>query len=187
MYITRIAGKKVNISNCSGGFMKRLKAISCMLAGLLCLAGGAILAQTTVSAEQSGPAAHAMNLHFKDLKWEKLQPELGKRSAEITTLRVDPNTKATHLMIRVPKDFHVPKHWHTANETHTVVKGTFIIECEGKRETLTQGSWNYVPSKMAHEAWTKPNEGALLYITVDSAWDINWVCEPTDFLGGRKN
>src|SRR3990172_11778119 len=100
MYITRIAGKKVNISNCSGGFMKRLKAISCMLAGLLCLAGGAILAQTTVSAEQSGPAAHAMNLHFKDLKWEKLQPELGKRSAEITTLRVDPNTKATHLMIR---------------------------------------------------------------------------------------
>ena len=170
--------------------MRRLKAISCMLAGLLCLAGGAILAQTTVSAEQSGPAAHAMNLHFKDLKWEKLQPELGKRSAEITTLRVDPNTKATHLMIRVPKDFHVPKHWHTANETHTVVKGTFIIESQGKREALGQGSWNYVPSKMVHEAWTRPNEGALLYITVDSAWDINWAGgppKPSDFLGGRKN
>ena len=93
-------------------------------------------------------------------------------------------------MIRFPKNFHVPKHWHTANETHTVVKGTFIIECEGKRETLTQGSWNYVPSKVAHEAWTKPNEGALLYISVDSGFDINWVGappKPSDFLGGRKN
>jgi hypothetical protein len=47
-----------------------------------------------------------------------------------------------------------------------------FVECDGKRESLTQGSWNYVPSKMVHEAWTKPDEGALLFITMDSGGDI---------------
>ncbi len=157
---------------------------------VFCLIIAVVVAQTSVSAVKEESADHAMDLRFEDLKWEKIVPELGDKSSEITILRVDPKTKATHLMIRVPKDFHVPKHWHTANETHTIVKGTFIIEHEGKRQAIGQGSWNFVPNKMAHEAWTKPNEGALLYITVDSAWDINWVGEPpkpSDFLGGRKD
>jgi mannose-6-phosphate isomerase-like protein (cupin superfamily) len=81
-------------------------------------------------------------------------------------------------MIRVPPRFHVPLHWHTANETHTIVSGTFVIECDGKREVLTIGSFSYVPGKMAHEAWTTAKEGALLFITVDGAWDINWVNGP---------
>src|SRR4051812_37652626 len=69
-------------------------------------------------------------------------------------------------MIRVPKDFHVPKHWHTANETHTIVSGTFIMQHEGgQREELGPGSFNYVPSKAVHQAWTKPGEGTLLFIT----------------------
>lgn len=133
--------------------------------------------------------AHASNVQFKDLQWKKIVPELGDRSSEIAFFRVDPITKATQLMIRVPKNTHVPKHWHSANETHTIVKGTFIMECEGKREILGEGSFNYVPAKMQHEAWTKPDEGALLFITVDSAWDINWVNgapKPADFIGGQK-
>jgi hypothetical protein len=28
---------------------------------------------------------------------------------------------------------------------------------------------------MVHQAWTKPDEGALLFITVDGEWDINWM------------
>jgi mannose-6-phosphate isomerase-like protein (cupin superfamily) len=136
------------------------------------------------------PIDHSTNVRYEDMKWEKIVPELGDKSSEITILRVHPETKATHLMIRVPANTHVPMHFHTANETHTVVKGTFIMECEGKRETLGAGSWNYIPSKMHHEAWTKPDEGALLFITVDSAWDINWVGappKPSDFIGGRKD
>jgi hypothetical protein len=40
---------------------------------------------------------------------------------------------------------------------------------------------------MVHEAWTKANEGTLLFITVDKAWDINWVGgppKPEDFSPG---
>ena len=170
--------------------MKIFKAVAWLAGAVVCFTVGITAAQTHASQTEVGSTERAESIRFQDFKWEKMQPELGDKASEITILRVDPKTKATHLMIRFPKNFHVPKHWHTANETHTVVKGTFIIECDGKLETLTQGSWNYVPSKMAHEAWTKPNEEALLYITVDSGFDVNWVGappKPSDFLGGRKN
>jgi quercetin dioxygenase-like cupin family protein len=146
----------------------------------LTLALPVLLARPGAAEDPVKPAGggHSLNVPFNDLKWQKIVPELGERSAEITILRVDPVTQATQLMIRVPRNTHVPKHWHTANETHTIMSGTFIIECEGKRAELATGSFNYVPSKMAHEAWTKPDEGALLFITVDGAWDIQWVGGP---------
>ena len=55
-----------------------------------------------------------------DIKWERMEPELGERSAEIAILHVDPASKATQLMIRVPPDTYVPRPWHSANETHTI-------------------------------------------------------------------
>ena len=115
---------------------------------------------------------------FSDIKWNRIVPELGDKSPEIAFLHVDPQTKATQLMIRVPSNFHVPRHWHSANETHTVVSGTFILDHEGQRAELGPGSFNYIPKRMIHQAWTKPDEGAVLFITVDSAWDINWVDGP---------
>lgn len=121
---------------------------------------------------------HPLNIRFDTMKWEKIVPELGERSSEITILHVDPKTHATQLMIRIPKSFHVPLHWHTANETHSVISRTFIMECEGKRDTLNPGSFNYTPARIHHQAWTTNKEDALLFITVDKAWDINWVGGP---------
>ena len=54
---------------------------------------------------------------------------------------------------------------------------------------LGVGSYNYVPGKMTHEAWTTAREGALLFITVDAAWDINWVNgppKPQDLMVGAR-
>jgi mannose-6-phosphate isomerase-like protein (cupin superfamily) len=133
--------------------------------------------------------SHALNVKLEQMKWERIFPDLGEKSPEITILHMDPKTGATQLMIRVPKNIHVPKHWHTANETHTVLSGTFVIECEGKRDVLKPGAFNYVPSKMAHEAWTTPGEGTLVFITVDAPWDINFVNgppKPSDLIGGRQ-
>ena len=156
-----------------------------MIPSAICILIGCALFARSVpgqSGEHPTPSqnssAHHLNVKSADMKWARIFPELGERSAEITILHVDPTTQATQLMIRVPKNFHVPQHWRTANETHTIVKGTFIFESEGKREALGPGSFNFVPSKMVHEAWTKPDEGALLFITVDGAWDINWVNGP---------
>jgi mannose-6-phosphate isomerase-like protein (cupin superfamily) len=110
---------------------------------------------------------------YKDFKWNKILPDLGDNSPEICILHVDPKTQATKLMIRTPKAIHVRKHWHSANETHTIIKGTAAFECDGKRLELGPGSFNYMPSKMVHEAWLP--KGSLTFITVDGAWDVNWV------------
>jgi hypothetical protein len=37
--------------------------------------------------------------------------------------------------------------------------------------------FNYIPAKMHHQAWD--SNDALVFITVDSAWDITWVNGPT--------
>ena len=171
----------------------------CRIAALLVLlAGGALVfagcrpsdgTPPTEAAPSTLSENHALNIRADQIKWDRIFPELGDRSAEISVLHVDSRTQATKLMIRIPADFHVPEHWHTGNETHTVLSGTFIVECEGKREVLGPGGFNYIPSKMRHEAWTSPDEGALLFITVDAGWDVNWVNgTPTEknLLGGLR-
>jgi hypothetical protein len=114
--------------------------------------------------------------NLSDLKWEKILPDLGDSSPEICILHVDPTTHATKLMIRGPKAIHVRRHWHTANETHTMILGTAVFACEGMRVQQSPGSFNFMPAKMIHEAWI--SAGSLAFITVDGAWDVNWVEGP---------
>ncbi len=145
---------------------------------LLIVAASPAAAQMIMPASHDG-SAQAIYRKFEDLKWEKLLPELGDASAEITILHVDPKSGATQLMIRSPKNYHAPKHWHSANETHTVISGTFIMQdLGGAREELGPGSYNRMPAKMIHEAWSKPDEGNLVFITVDGPWDLNLVDGP---------
>ena len=150
---------------------------------MLSASRGLVGAQTPASTHQQTGATNApMFVPLPDVKWSRM-PAIPGRPApgpsdpwpEIAILRVAPVTSATQLMIRVPNDFHVPPHWHTANETHTIVRGTFIMECEGRRAELGPGAFNYMPSKMVHQAWTNPVEETLLFITVDGAWDVNFV------------
>jgi len=145
----------------------------------------AVLASAPAAAQMAGPPKspadptdHMLMTHLKTMKWDPIVPSLGKGSPTITILHVDPNTHATQLMIHVPKSFHVTAHWHSANETHTIVNGTFIMESGGMRDTLRAGGFNYTPARMIHQAWTPPNDDALLFITVDGAWDVNFVNEP---------
>ena len=70
------------------------------------------------------PSVHAVYEKFSGLKWEKTNPEMGANSPEIAILHVNPKSQATELIIRTPKDSHVPRHWHTANETITIIRGT---------------------------------------------------------------
>jgi len=124
--------------------------------------------------------------NLSDLKWDKILPDLGADSPEICFLHVDPKTHATSLLIRTSKAIHVRKHWHTANESHTMITGTATLACDGKKFELSPGGFNFMPAKMIHEAWLPAN--SLTFITVDGAWDINWVEGPpteTDLISNR--
>ncbi len=85
-----------------------------------------MIAVSPAAAQTKAPPPHAVHpafLNYKDLKWEKLRPEQGEASAEIAILHVNPQSGATQLFIRSPKNDYAPRHWHTANETHTVIYG----------------------------------------------------------------
>ena len=112
-----------------------------------------------------------------ELHWDKILPELGDASPEISVLHVDPTTQATQLLIRTPKAIHVRRHWHSANESHTMILGTAKFACDGKQAEIAPGGFNFMPAKMAHEAWLPA--GSLTFITVDAAWDIHWVDGPS--------
>jgi hypothetical protein len=134
-----------------------------------------VLAQTPAH----DAAAAAVSRNFKDLKWEKTNPELGDGSPEISILYESP--QETELFIRGPKNFHVPRHWHSANETITMIHGTFILKHDGSNERVAldqPGSFAWMPAKMIHEAWTGPDEEALYFITTDGKFDINWAEAP---------
>jgi quercetin dioxygenase-like cupin family protein len=127
-------------------------------------------------APATSSVSQAMSARYEDLMWQTMVPELGDDSPQISILRVDPKTNATQLLIRTPTKMHIPMHWHSANETHTIIQGTAVFEHEGKREQLGPGGFNYIPAKMQHQAWT--SEGGVVFITVDGAWDVNWVRNP---------
>jgi mannose-6-phosphate isomerase-like protein (cupin superfamily) len=151
-----------------------------LTSGIALAAPAAIAAQGIGTSPTRRPVKTATPefVKYRAVRWQKIFPKLGVRSPEISILHVDPSTHATQLLLRVPRDFHVSKHWHTANETHTIVSGTFVMDSAGKRVELGPGSFNYMPAKMVHEAWTKPNEGTVLFITVDGAWDVNFTEGP---------
>ena len=130
-------------------------------------------------AQQPPPATGGtghLSMKLRDVRWEKLEPGWGADSPEVAFLRIDPTTRATHLLVRHPRAMHIPRHWHSANETHTVIAGTYIFECDGKRDELGPGSFNYFPKKMIHQVWAPDN--GIFFITVDAAWDVNWVDGP---------
>ena len=143
-----------------------------MLSALLGIVSSGSSAQSASSPASNDPIFQKLT----DAKWNKILPDLGDNSPEICVLRIDPTTHATQLLIRTPKAIHVRKHWHTANETHTMVKGTAVLACEGKRAEIGPGGFNFMPAKMVHEAWLPAD--SLTFITVDGAWDLNWVEGP---------
>jgi quercetin dioxygenase-like cupin family protein len=141
------------------------------LFGIMALSAILCCSLAQKAAAQEAPP-HAVFLKFSDLKWEKTPGGL----QEIVILHVNPVSKVTELIIRAPKNFHVPRHWHSANETLTIISGTFTMKHDGSDEkvALNTGSYSYMPAKMVHEAWAG-DEGATFFITVDGAWDLNWV------------
>jgi hypothetical protein len=145
-------------------------------AAMLCAAVNLGGAEMPVHRGDSADAPQALFKNYQDFQWTRILPGLGDNSPEICILSVDPKTQATRLMIRASKGIHVRKHWHSANETHTVIAGIQVFACDGKRTEQGPGSFNFLPARMVHEAWLPA--GSIVFITVDGAWDVNWVEGP---------
>jgi mannose-6-phosphate isomerase-like protein (cupin superfamily) len=133
----------------------------------------AVVASAAFAGTPTQAADEPVFREMANAQWQKMLPDLGEASPEIAILHEDAKTHATQLLIRTPKALHVRKHFHSANETHTMVVGDATFECAGTKVKLTPGGFSYMPARMVHEAWTSP--GSVVFITVDGAWDINWI------------
>lgn len=123
-------------------------------------------------------AAQALFTDFEDIQWQPLLPDYGPGVPQVVILHTDPRTKATQLMIRMQDEFQVPRHWHSANETNFLLQGRVIFQCDGRDADQGPGSFNYIPARMVHSALSRPGPDAIVFITVDGAWDVNWVDGP---------
>jgi hypothetical protein len=103
------------------------------------LTAGAVVAENAGTSGAQSAEAHAMNVIYQDMKWQKIVPDLGDKSPEITILRVDPRTRATQLMIRVPKNTHVPMHWHSATRDAHHRQGRFHHGVRGQARGAEAG------------------------------------------------
>jgi quercetin dioxygenase-like cupin family protein len=124
------------------------------------------------AAASQSSAVPAIFLKYADFKWDRILL-IWDRFTGDHILYSDPTTHTTQLMIRTPSAIHVRKHGHSANETHTMIAGTATFACGGTRMELGAGSFNFMPARVVHEAWLPA--GSITFITVDAAWDLNWV------------
>ena len=114
----------------------------------------------------------------EQMHWRKIIPAMGDASPKLAVVHHEPRTGATAMLIWTPPGFHVPRHWHSGTEKHMLVRGVFIMECEGQRVTMTPGTFNLLPARTIHQAWTPPHSDCLLYTDVDRLWDVNWLDGP---------
>lgn len=119
------------------------------------------------------PEIEPVTVNQSDVEWLVMVPQLGKFSPTRALLHEHPQNHSSQFLIRMPPNFHVPAHFHSANETHTVIEGTFIIQVRGQeRVALTPGGFNFTPARVVHEAWTPPDKGALIFVTIDGQYDL---------------
>ncbi|MGH9201648.1 MAG: hypothetical protein ACRD2A_10485, partial [Vicinamibacterales bacterium] len=84
------------------------RILALMAVAALVVAG---TAYSTAQQDQKAPPANQYSsVNYANANWQKMMPELGADSPEITILRVDPKTQATHLLIRNPRKMHIPMH-----------------------------------------------------------------------------
>jgi quercetin dioxygenase-like cupin family protein len=151
----------------------------------LSIVAAAILAAAAITFAQTAggpppscpdPSKCPVSVRAEDIKWEKAVPNLGADGPDLAVVHVNPKTQATQILIRATKQAVVPWHWHTANEANTVLKGTFTLECEGKRIELGAGSFIYTPARLIHRATF--SEGCMIAISGDGPFDLNWAGAP---------
>ena len=71
-----------------------------------------------------------------------------------------------------------PNHCHDFDAKALVLGGEITITRDNTPITFRAGQCFEVPAGCMHAEHVGPEEGALLFITVDGAWDINWVGGP---------
>ena len=129
-------------------------------------------------AQTSGTGTH-LTVRPSDVKWRPLRP-----GAEIAVVSGDPDKAGAPFVMRMRYQgvVRVPPHWHPTDEHITVISGTFMVGMgeqfdESSATELAAGGYAFVPTKMAHYAWSKGD--TLVQVHGIGPFAINYV-NPAD-------
>lgn len=88
--------------------------------------------------------------------------------------RGDPKTGPSVTLSRLAAGCKVPWHTHSANAQVLFVSGHFQLQMKGQQvETLTQGSYAYVPANHQHQESCL--DGCTYYVIREGAADVHYV------------
>lgn len=154
---------------------------------IVAVAGGAIAFGAALHSAGAQPKAgeeecECIFVTPRELEW-KDGPASLPAGAQFSVLRGDPGQEGPFVMrLRLPAGFRVPPHFHPADESVTVISGTFNM---GKGEefdrsdpyTLTAGSFAMIPAEDRHFAWTE--EATVIQLHGMGPWRITYI-DPAD-------
>lgn len=125
------------------------------------------------------PASPAVDL--QSLTWQKLSPQRpDDGGAQIAIVETDAKTGATRVALKVQPGEALPPYWQEAQETYTVLKGTFVaegVDSAGQPERTDQGPGTFVrvPARMIQRLHAKSDAEAVMLVTVYGEWQPNFV------------
>jgi len=94
-----------------------------------------------------------------DIKWI-MGPIVLQPGIEVTLFEGDPNQAGLYTMrFKIPANTDIPAHWNPSDEHVTVISGEYNIGLGDKLDktkgtALPPGSFERIPAKMNHYAWT---------------------------------
>ncbi len=99
-------------------------------------------------------------------------------SFQSAMLRGDMMTESATFLTRMAPGAVAPWHWHTHTEELVVLKGTIVAQLEGHEPVrVGAGGYSQLPGKHAHRFRCTEEEGCLLFVVDEGAFDLHWIDE----------
>jgi len=132
-----------------------------------------------VTSTASPPPVPAVDLD--KLRWQKLAPDRRDLdAAQIALIDSDTKTGTTRVALKVEAGQSLPAFWQEAQQTYTVIKGTFVAESvdgKGLPQHVDQGPGTFVrvPALMVQHLVARPGSEAVMVVTVYGDWKVNFL------------
>jgi quercetin dioxygenase-like cupin family protein len=129
---------------------------SYVVVAVSCLFPAAGLAQVEQKKVVSEPATHSVVL-ASAVAFQPLEIPGFASGVKLAVIHGDPNADSGDYTVRLvfPDGYRFPAHWHPMAEHLTVLEGALLLGMgdkpdEAKMQTLTAGTFMYIPGKMSH-------------------------------------
>ena len=136
------------------------------------IAGIAVAPPLAPQAQAAGVAKRGGDAVFvaaTDIRWSDVP---GAPGVQIAPLRGDPGKGPSHFFLKFAGGFAAPVHHHSANHHVTVVKGTLVLEVDGKEHKLPAGSYFSFSGKKRHATRCEAGSECVLAMDARGKWDV---------------